>query len=395
MDIDRIRSLFPGARDRIYLDVSLNGLMPTPARDAALRHLELRVMGKADKAELHAQAERVRGQVAALLSASPDEIAITKNVSEGLNLFVSALPWEQGDNVVFCPQLEHPNNVFLWYNLRKTRGVEVREIPPENGHMPVAGMVRAMDQRTRLVTASHVTFSPGFISDIGALAREARARGAMTLIDSAQSAGCLDTDVGALGVDALALGTQKSLLAFYGLGFLFIRRELADGMNPVHVARYSMDLGPDAHETAISQGPLDFQPGARRFELSNYNYMGLAAVEASLGLLLEVGITTIEAHVRGLARRLAEGLLALGLPVAGGEPGDHLGHIVAVGTSGGGRHGSADDPAMNDLHAHLARNGVRLSIRKGILRMSIGLYNNQEEMDRVVDLCREWASSHG
>lgn len=395
MKIAEARTLFPGAREQIYLDVSLNGLMPLPAKEAALRHLESRVMGRADKAELHALAERVRGQVATLLSASPEEIAITKNVSEGLNAFVSALPWEAGDNVVFCPELEHPNNVFLWYNLRETRGVEVREIPPEDGHMPVDAMIRAMDDGTTLVTASQVTFSPGFISDIPTLAREAGNRGVLTLIDAAQSAGSLDTDVGRLGVDALALGTQKSLLAFYGLGFLFIRRELADTLNPVHVARYSMDLGPDAHETAITQGPLAFQPGARRFELSNYSYIGLAAAEASLGLVLELGVQEIEAHVRGLARRLAGGLLSLGLPVAGGDPEAHLAHIVAVGISGGGRHGSADDPAMNDLHAHLARNGVRLSIRKGVLRMSIGLYNNEEEMDRVVELCEEWVAARG
>jgi selenocysteine lyase/cysteine desulfurase len=212
----------------------------------------------------------------------------------------------------------------------------------------------------------------------------------LTLVDAAQSAGSLETDVQALGVDALALGTQKSLLAFYGLGFLFIRRELADSMNPVHVARYGVDLGPDAHETAISDGNFDFQPGARRFELSNYNYVGLAAVEASLDLILTLGVSNIEAHVRGLARRLARGLRDLGLPVAGGEPGPHLAHIVAVGESGGGRHYSADDPAMNDLYAHLTGNGVRLSIRKGVLRMSLALYNNQEDVDRVVTLCAAW-----
>lgn len=395
MDISQAKSLFPGAQDQIYLDVSLNGLMPAPARDAALQHLEKRVMGRAEKAELHAQAERVRGHIATLLSAEPDEIAITKNVSEGLNLFTSSLEWREGDNVVFCPELEHPNNVFLWYNLRQTQGVEVREIPPEDGHMPVGRMMEAMDERTRVVTASHVTFSPGFISDIRTLAQEARTRGVLTLVDSAQSAGSLETDVRALGVDALALGTQKSLLAFYGLGFLFIRRELAERMNPIHVARYGIDLGPEAHETAIAPGELTFQPGARRFELSNYSYVGLAAVEASLELIHSLGVGAIENHVRGLAARLASGLLELGLPVAGGAPGPHLAHIVAVGESGGGRHDGADDPAMNDLHQHLTENQVRLSIRRGVLRMSIALYNTEEDMDRVVALCRDWAASRG
>ncbi len=393
MDIADARELFPGARDQIYLDLSLNALMPAPARDAVLAHLEGRVMGRAVKSELHAQAERVREQVARLLGAKADEIAITKNVSEGLNLFASSLPWEAGDNVVLCPELEHPNNVFLWYNLARTRGVEVREVPPLDGHMPVEDMAAAVDERTRVVTASHVTFSPGFIADVGHLARAAHAHGALVLIDSAQSAGTLSTDVRALDVDALALGTQKALMAFYGLGFLFLKRELADAMNPVFAARYSVELGADAHETAISDGTFRFKAGARRFELSNYNYVGLAAVEASLGLLLDLGMEAVETHLRGLSVRLARGLLDLGLPVAGGEPGPHLAQIVAVGESGGGRHDGADDPAMNDLHRHLTENGVRLSVRRGVLRMSLGIYNTEEDVDRVVELCREWVSA--
>jgi cysteine desulfurase/selenocysteine lyase len=390
MTISEARSLFPGAEDQVYLDVSLNGLMPIPARDAALKHMERRVMGRAVKADLHAQAERVRGKVALLVGAEPEEIAITKNVSEGLNLFASALNWNSGDNVVFCPELEHPNNVFLWYNLRETRGVEIREIPSENGSVPVGRFLDAMDDRTRLTTVSHITFSPGFITDVAGLAREARARGVLTLVDSAQSAGSIDTNVRDLQVDSAALGTQKSLLSFYGLGFLYVRRKLAESLNPVHVARYGMDLGPDAHETAIGDGALDFKPGALRFELSNYNYIGLAAVEASLDLILALGMDRIEPHVRGLAARLASGLRELGLPVAGGPPGPHLAHIVAVGESGGGRHYGADDPAMNDLYEYLTRHRVKLSIRRGVLRMSIGLYNNEADIDRVIQLSREW-----
>jgi selenocysteine lyase/cysteine desulfurase len=389
-DIAEARELFPGTTDQVYLNVSLNSLMPTPSRDAAEEHLHKRVMGLVVKEHLHAQAERVRQQVARLLNAAPEEIAITKNVSEGLNLFAASLPWEPGDNVVFCPELEHPNNVFLWYNLRQTRGVEIREVLPEEGHIPVHRLVEAMDQRTRLVAVSHVTFAPGFITDVELLAREARSRGVLTLIDSAQSAGSILSDVRALGVDAAALGTQKSLLALYGLGFMYIRRDLADSLNPVYVARYGVDLGPDAHETAIGPGEIDFKPGALRFELSNYNYIGLAAVEPSLELILSIGMDRIEPHVRGLAAHLASGLLQLGLPVAGGEPGPTLAHIVAVGESGGGRHYSADDPAMNRLYEHLTTHGVNLSIRRGVLRMSVGLYNNEADMDRVIALCREW-----
>lgn len=392
MNVGDIRSLCPGADEQVYLDVSLRALMPLPVREAAVRHLENRVKGRGEKAELHAQAETVREKVASLIGASADEVAITKNVSEGVNLFAASLPWEAGDNVVLCSELEHPNNVLPWYNLAQRVGLTIRDIPPVDGQVPVEAMVNAIDHRTQVVTASHVTFSPGLIADIGTLAREAGARGALTLVDGAQSVGALRTDVEGLGLDALAMGTQKCLLSLYGLGFLYVRRNLADGMIPSHAARYSFDLGPDAHETALGEGTLRYRAGARRFELSNYNYLGLAAVEAALDLIDAVGIGEIEAHVRGLAARLASGLMALNLPVAGGRPGPELGHIVAVGESGGGRHYSADDPAMNELHRYLSENGIRLSIRRGVLRMAVGVYNNQADIDTVVELCREWKS---
>ena len=394
--VTEVRALFPGAQDQVYLDVSVRGLVPTPVAEAVHAHVQGRVSGRGDKAAATASVERARELLAGLIGAHPDEVAVTKNVSEGLNLFASSVDWRPGDNVVLCPDLEHPNNVFLWYNLRALRGIEVRSVDPVEGRLPAEAMAAAMDGRTRVVTMPHVSFSPGFITDVRSVADAAHAHGALVLVDSAQSVGALRTDVDALGIDALTVATQKALLSLYGTGFLYIRRAVAEAMVPIHVARYGMDLGTDAGETARSgEGPLPYAPGARRFDLGNYNYLGGRAAEVALGLIHEVGMEAIEAHVRGLAARLAEGLLALDLPVAGGAPGPHLAHIVAVGRSGGGHHDSADDPAMNDLHRHLTARGVRLSIRKGVLRMSAGVYNSRDDIDRVVDWAREWRTARG
>lgn len=176
-------------------------------------------------------------------------------------------------------------------------------------------------------------------------------------------------------------------MSVYGTGFLYIRREIADALIPVHLARYGVDLG-RAHETAVGSRSLKYQPGARRFDLGNYNYLGATAAGASLRLIESIGIETIAAHVRTLAARLANGLLDLGLPVAGGRPGPHLAHLVAVGESGGGSHDTADDPATNALYQHLTSHGVRLSIRRGVLRFGIGMYNNETDIDSVIDLAR-------
>lgn len=387
-----IRALFPGAEAQIYFDVGVRGLLSTPVREAVDRYLEARMMGTGDKAELSGFAEGARESFAALINADHSEVALTKNVSEGLNLFATSLPWEAGDNVIVCPELEHPNNVFLWYNLERLRGIEVRTIEPDGGRVPTDRMVSAMDARTRLVTVPHITFAPGFITDLEPLRCSVREHSALLLVDAAQSVGAIDIDVRTLGIDALAVATQKCLLGFYGFGFLWIRRSLADKLKPGHVARYGIDVGKGAHETSIGSGELRFQPGALRFDLGNFNYLGAAAAQASIELLRSIRMKRVEAHLRSLAAQLATGLLELGLPVAGGAPGEHLAHIVSVGESGGGRHYTADDPKMNELYDHLTSNGVRLSIRRGVLRMSLGIYNDEADVNRVVALTREWVN---
>ena len=390
----QVRDLFPGASGQVYLDVSARGLMPEPVSAAVDRHIHTRMHHGGDKDELRAEVERARHAFADLVNSSMNEIAITKNVSEGLNLFAASLPWEAGDNVLVCPELEHPNNIYLWFNLARSKGIEVRTIPADEGRMPVAAMGDALDERTRVVTMPSISFAPGFLTDVKSLALAAKQVGALTLVDAAQSIGAIDTDVRDLGIDALAVATQKCLFSLYGFGFLYVRREVAESLVPIHVARYGIDLG-DAHETAFTEDELKYQPGALRFDLGNYNYLGATAAATALDLLAGWGMKNVEAHVCGLASELATGLLELGLPVAGGSPGSHLAHIVSVGESGGGRHYSADDPAMNSLYDHLVAAGIKLSIRSGVLRLSIGVYNQSVDIEHVIKAARSWIEIKG
>ena len=387
--LSAIRQEFPGATKWVYLDTAARGLLSTRVRRAVDRYLDERTYEGGDKSAMFATVERVRKRFAALVGADPDEVAFTKSVAEGLNAVAAAFPWRDGDNVVVCPDLEHPSNVYPWLRLQRVGGIEVRKVPARDGRMPVERMVEAVDERTRLITVSTVSFAPGFRTDLAPLAEVCRRQGIFLLADGAQSVGMLHADVGRLGVDGLSVSTQKGLLGFYGMGLLYCRREWAERMHPAYVARFSIDLG-GAHEASI--GDLDdyrLRPAARRFDLGNYNFIGATAAEQGLAHLLDAGTEAIEAHVCALSHRLATGLLELGLPVCGGAPGPHLANIVSVGDLAGG-HDSADDPAMNALHRTLADNGVKLSIRRGTLRFSMHLYNDEADVDRVVELARGW-----
>src|SRR4051812_7283183 len=317
------RSHYPALERWTYMDVSARGVLSREVRAAMDAHLDDRMMnGATDKDQFFALIERGRARFAQLVNADPDEIAYTKNISEGLNMIATAIDWHRGDNVVLCPDLEHPNNVYAWLNMQRY-GVEVRTVAARDGHIPIDTIIERMDSRTRVATVSTVSFAPGFRTDVETLGKACRERGVLLLVDGAQSVGVTHTDVRAMNVDALAVSTQKGLLSLYGMGFLYVRREWAERLQPAYLARFGVDLG-DAHEASLGGSDYKLAAGARRFDLGNYNFLATAAVDASMKQLLEWDTRRIEPYVQSLTHALARGFLEQGLEVAGGEPGSHI-----------------------------------------------------------------------
>jgi cysteine desulfurase/selenocysteine lyase len=386
-----VRADFPATERWTYTDVSGRDILSNKVRAAIDAHLDERMYNGGDKAKMFALIERVREKYARLINAEGDEIAYTKNISDGLNMIATGLPWHPGDNVILCPELEHPNNVYPWLNLERN-GLDTRMVAPHNGHIPIDEIVKQIDERTRIVTVSSVSFAPGFRTDIEALGRVCRERGIFFLVDGAQSIGVLKTDVQNSYIDGLAVSTQKGLLGLYGMGLLYVRREWAERMQPAYLARFGVDLG-DAHEAAMDGYAYKLMPGARRFDLGNYNFLATAALDASLDLLLEIGGERIERYLAMLSHALANGFIELGVPVCGGAPGPHLTNIVTIGVLGSGNHASVEDPRMNALASHLVANNIKFSLRRGLLRFSFHIYNDKDDVERILGLTRAFLSN--
>jgi cysteine desulfurase/selenocysteine lyase len=388
--ITAARANYPALERWTYLDVAGRCPISRTTRAALDAHLDERMMNGADKQRFFDLIERTRSRFAQLINAEPDEIAFAKNISEGLNMIATAFHWKRADNVILCPDLEHPNNIYPWLNMRRY-GLEVRSVKPRDGHIPVDEIIGKIDSATRVVTVSTVTFAPGFRTDVDTLGRICRERGVLLLVDAAQSAGVLHTDVRRSNIDALAVSTQKGLLALYGLGFLYCRREWAEKLQPAYLARFGVDLG-EAHEATMGGFDYKLAAAARRFDVGNYNFAGAAAADASMQELLALGTERIERHAVGLAHDLARGMLDLGLPVCGGAPGPHLAHIVTVGKMSADHYGTGDE-RLSGLYDYLAANRVKLSIRRGTLRFAFHLYNNRDDVARVLELTKKFLAA--
>jgi cysteine desulfurase/selenocysteine lyase len=376
------RALFPVFDDMTYMDVGSRAPLPKPTFERIEAYLRQCMLGQIDKSKLFDLTEETRGRFARLINADAEEVTFTKNISEGLNILSSSLDWKQGDNVIVCPDLEHPNNVYHWLALAR-RGVAVKTVHAVDGEIPVDQIISAMDSRTRVVSVSTVTFCPGFKTDLDRLGKACRAAGALLVVDAAQSVGVIDTDVRQLNIDVLAASTQKGLLALYGMGFLYIRREIAEAMTPAYLARFSVALdSSDSHESDFGGDAIKLMPGAKRFDLGNYNFPGVVAVHHSLGLIEQLGIRAIDPYVTGLARKLAAELRRNDVPVYGREDAP-LAHTVSVGDYG------RDLASVNRLYDALTANKVRVCVRRNMIRFTLHAYNDESDIDKVIETAKQ------
>ena len=264
----------------------------------------------------------------------------------------------------------------------------MRAVPGRDGGIDADALMAAVDKRTRVVSASTVTFSPGFRGDFAALGQFCRERGVFFMVDAVQSTGVLETDVAALGVDGLATSSSKGLLGPLGAcGFLFCRGAWAESLRPAYLAHRSVDLG-GAHASMMGGDEWQLMPGARRFEIGSHPWAAVIAMGTSLALLRRIGVPRIEDHAVGLATRLADGLADIGLPVTKPPSGRRRSHIVTVGRLGGDDAQTTNDPQLNKVAHALREAGVVFSVRRGLLRFGFHVYNAEEDVAAVLDIAR-------
>jgi cysteine desulfurase / selenocysteine lyase len=374
-----------------YLDVAARGPLPLSATRAAESILRAQSNGSVPKEEWLNLAETVRAKSARLIGARPDEIALTKNTSEGLNIVAAGLQLKAGDRIIVAPSAEHPNNVLPWLWQAQTRGAEVVLVTPSASESLEQALIHRIDNRTRLVAVTEVDFGTGRRTNLTMLGNACRAHGAFLLVDAAQSSGVLRQDMATQPVDAWATATQKGLLSTYGLGLLYVRSEVVEQVIPAALARFSVDVAA-GHEAAGPEEGWQLRTGARRYEGGNYNYVGLAALNASLDLLLRIGTDEVERRAVEASSKLRSAIQAQGIPVLEVGP-DHRSHILAIAEKQGSGHDRSESSWINDLSAALKREGVVHSVRRGALRLASHIHVLPDIVDHVIGGVETWQKS--
>jgi len=312
--------------------------------------------------------EAARAAFAGLLHAEPDDVAVTTSVSQGVSALVSALDLSGERNRIVISEYEFPT-VGQIAHAQELRGAEVVHVRPEpDGRIPLERFADAVDERTALVCCTAVSFRSGHRHDVSAIADVAHAQGALVLADSYQAIGAVEVDVRTLGADVVTGGTVKYLLGSAGLGFMWLRPELRTELLPTQTGWF-------ADEDIFAMSIADYSPHAtaRRFDSGTPPVPSLYPGVAGMELVAEVGVPAIEEHVGALVALLLAGLDELGATVATPRaPAEHGPLICVVST---------DPSALVDA---LAAERIVTSTRDSNLRISLHLYNVEEDVERIL-----------
>lgn len=365
------RTEFAGLDDGIYLNAASIG--PLPARSVAALEDCNRDRTRPERwplRRINGILDDSRRLAARLINAEADEIALMPNTTTGLNVAARAIPLAAGD-VVLTFDREFPSCVYPWL-ARAGEGIVLERLAPTpEGWPDEEALHRRLDHpAVKAVCVSLTQFSNGYTVDLPRLSRATRALGKWLIVDAIQALGQLPVDVQATPVDFLSCGAQKWLLGPWGTGFLYARRELCQSLPPTF-AGWAAYRGTDDYTRLTAYDPEPW-PDARRFEVLTFPVQDFAAMNASLELLLEVGVGVIADHLRQLERPLLDWAERTGTRV----------------TSPQGAHGSGilclSPDNLTEVWEQLRARKVHASLREGAVRLSPHVYNTPEEMERVV-----------
>ncbi|RLG48806.1 MAG: cysteine desulfurase [Thermoproteota archaeon] len=398
VDVESVRRDFPVLETGlIYFDNAATTLTPVQVvREMERFYLEVRANVHRGLHRLSMEAtreyEEAHKEVARFLNAEPDEVAFTKNATEGLNLVASGLGLRKGDAVVVTVA-EHHANLLPWMRLRERAGVELRVVPVSGrGEYDLEALAEAA-RGARVVSVHWVSNVLGSVAPLDEFRKVAREEGAYFVVDGAQGVPHMKTDVKKMDADFLAFSGHK-MLGPTGVGVLYYKRELAEELDPLLVGGGMIrDVSLEGFEPA--DPPEKFEGGTPPIAEA----VGLAEAVRYLG---RIGMDWVERHERRLTSRLLRGLSEIeGVEYYGPGPEGERAAVVSFNVRGVNPHDVAS--VLDELGGVAVRSGhhCALPLVRGVLgvegtvRASLYLYNTEEEVERFLEILAEIAGGLG
>ena len=383
MDVMRLREQIPVCQVMTYLNTGWSGPSPLSVVDAIKARLDYEMNQGPTSPEVYQSGvdilAKTQAAFAELVNAAPEEICLTRNTTEGLNIVINGLPWQQGDEIITV-DLDHSSVLIPAYFQQQRHGAVVKMLPlapDENQESILEKMEAAISERTRLVSISHVQYASGLrmpVKEIRGLTKE---KGVLMLLDGAQAVGQVPLDMADLDCDFYSMPGQKWLLGPEGVGALYIRSDMISQVEPIHVAgravvSYEDPYGFEADPTSID-----------KFLLSSISLPIQAGLLETIRFIQEIGVREIEERNLDLAEAMKEALNKIpGVNVLSPLGRESSSGLVSFAVEGVNPEAAVsrlwEDHRIVARHVHFPL-GVRLSLH---------FFNTEAEIERVAAAVR-------
>jgi cysteine desulfurase/selenocysteine lyase len=359
-------NVFEGLEDVAHLCTGGEG--PWLLDQAAVyeRFCGLKSGGYDGRQEIYAEGEHCRERMGRVWNVSAERIAFAPSAAEGMGWLASGLDWREGDNVV-TTNLEFPSVAYGWRNLR-ARGVEVRLVPHRDWVTEEEDLLDAVDERTRVLAVSHVSFYTGQCLDLSLLSSVSE-RGVLFAVDATHSAGAMVVDANL--TDLCVSSCYKWLLATHGCAPCYLSERAEEQTAATCFGWRNLQVWPP--QTGERLPEVDEKPMPERMEPGNPAMLAVMQLGCSLELLLETGIEPIQEHDRDLSEQVQAGLESLGLEIISPSERDRR--------SGNTCFLIEDAPTLRDRLREL---GVLTWGEFGRMRISTHLHNGSGDVDRLL-----------
>lgn len=212
------------------------GPMPKPVFNTLMKSFRVQVTNPFDVYNfMPRKKQEVRAKLARFVDASPDEVVISRNTTEGMNFAANGLDLKKGDEVLLS-SMEHPGGIHPWKLKEKRYGIKINNVPiglpPKSVDEFVDSFRKVLTPRTKVISISHAVFISGLISPLKELSKMAHEKGVLVVADGAHSIGMLNLNMKELGIDFFATSPYKWLGAPTGVGLLYVKKEVQDKVWP-------------------------------------------------------------------------------------------------------------------------------------------------------------------
>ena len=312
--------------------------------------------------------ESCRQKMGQLWNVDAERVSFMASAAEGMNWLARGLDWRKGDNIV-TTSLEFPSVAYAWKNLTEL-GVEIRPVPHRNWQVFETELLEAIDEKTRILAVSQVSFYSGQNLDIKALAAGLEGSETLLAVDATHASGAIT--VPAHVTDLCVSSSYKWLLATHGTAPCYLSEKAESVTRTTTFGWRNLDA--HGHGSAERKMSVAEYPMPEKLEAGNPAMATIMFLERSLDLLLEVGIERIESHVRDLSEIITTGLEQLGIQV--------ISPTVRASRSG--------NTCFLDAHSEVTRrsleaNRVLVWGELGRVRISGHLYNSSDDVERLLE----------